>query len=528
MPHPLPAVLIVLDGWGHGEPGRGNAIAQSAPRFMERLGRDYPTSLLEASGESVGLPRGVIGNSEVGHLCLGAGRVVLQDLSRINRAIRSGEIDRNGVLAAAFEAARRPGAALHVMGLLSDGGVHSHVDHLEAVVRSAAASGVRRLFLHAFMDGRDTPPKSGAEYVRRATAMLERLGLGRIATVSGRFYAMDRDTRWDRTEKAWRAIVLGEGPAHPTAEAAVGAGYASGITDEFLVPAIIRPGPGGVVPGAPTADADRDARVRDGDAVVFFNFRADRARQITRALTEDDFRAFPRPQHPALSTFVCFTTYDRTWRLPVAFPPQHIRGTFGEAVSAAGLPQLRIAETEKYAHVTYFFNGGEERAFPGEERCLVPSQRGVATYDRKPEMSARELTAEVLKRMQARPAQAIVLNFANADMVGHTGLLEPTVAACRVVDESVEAVVKETLRLGGFAVVTADHGNAEQMFDPKTGSPLTAHTMNPVPAHVVAARLQGKRARAAGLLSDVAPTMLSLMGLKAPDEMEGRSLLEEP
>jgi 2,3-bisphosphoglycerate-independent phosphoglycerate mutase len=528
MPHPLPAILIVLDGWGHGEPGPGNAIAQSAPRFMEWLGRTYPTSLLEASGESVGLPRGVIGNSEVGHLCLGAGRVVLQDLSRINRAIRSGEFERNQVLAAAFETARRPGAALHVMGLLSDAGVHSHVDHLEALVRSAGASGVRRLFVHAFMDGRDTPPRSGAEHVRRAEAMLDRLGLGRIATVSGRFYAMDRDTRWDRTEKAWRAIALREGPARPTAEAAVLAGYAQGITDEFLVPSIVEPGPGGAFPTASSGGADRDARVRDGDAVVFFNFRSDRARQITRAFTEDPFEPFSRPSRPALGTFVCFTTYDRTWRLPVAFPPQHIRGTFGEAVSAAGLPQLRIAETEKYAHVTWFFNGGEERTFPGEERCLVPSQRGVVTYDQKPEMSARELTAEVLKRMQARPAQAVVLNFANADMVGHTGRLDPTVAACRVVDQSVEAVVRETLRLGGFAVVTADHGNAEQMIDPKTGTPLTAHTMNPVPAHVVAAGLEGKRSRPGGLLSDVAPTMLSLMGLKAPDEMEGRSLLEEP
>ncbi|HEV8700312.1 MAG TPA: 2,3-bisphosphoglycerate-independent phosphoglycerate mutase [Candidatus Polarisedimenticolia bacterium] len=528
MPPLLPAVLIVLDGWGHSESTEGNAIARCAPSFMGWLGRTYPTSLLEASGESVGLPRGVIGNSEVGHLCLGAGRVVLQDLSRINRAIRTGEFDRNPVLAAAFEVARRPGAALHVMGLLSDGGVHSHVDHLEAVVRSAGDAGVRRLFLHAFMDGRDTPPQSGAEHARRASAMLDRLGLGRIATVSGRFYTMDRDTRWDRTEKAWRAVALREGPVYPTAEAAVQAGYDAGITDEFLVPSIIESGAGGLPAGASPRGADREARVRDGDAIVFFNFRADRARQITRAFTEDDFRPFPRPSRPALGTFVCFTTYDRTWRLPVAFPPQHIKGTFGEAVSDAGLPQLRIAETEKYAHVTYFFNGGEERAFPGEERCLVPSQRGVATYDQKPEMSARELTAEVLKRLQARPAQAIVLNFANADMVGHTGRLEPTAAACRVVDESVEAVVREILRLGGLALVTADHGNAEQMVDPKTGSPLTAHTMNPVPAHVVAAGLEGKRSRAGGLLSDVAPTMLSLMGLEAPEEMEGRSLLLEP
>ena len=526
MPIPLPAALIVLDGWGHSDEIEGNAIARSEPLFMQWLGRTYPTALLQASGEAVGLPPGVIGNSEVGHLCLGAGRVVLQDLSRINQSIRTGEFERNEVLGRAFALAGRPGAALHVMGLLSDGGVHSHIDHLEAIARSARRHGVRHLFLHAFMDGRDTAPRSGLDYVRRAGGMFTRLGLGRIATVSGRYYAMDRDTRWERTEKAWRALALREAPGHPTAEAAVLDGYAAGITDEFLVPSIIDPGAGaGAGPGAAEAGGERDARLRDSDTIVFFNFRADRARQITRAFTEEDFQPFPRPARPALAAFVCFTTYDRTWRLPAAFPPQHIAGTFGEAVSAAGLRQLRIAETEKYAHVTYFFNGGEERAFPGEERCLIPSLRGVATYDRRPEMSAREVTAEVLKRMQARPAQVIVLNFANADMVGHTGLLEPTVAACRVVDQSVEAVVRETLRLGGFAVVTADHGNAEQMVDRKSGSPLTAHTMNPVPAHVVATGLEGRSARAGGLLSDVAPTMLSIMGLPVPGEMEGRSLL---
>ncbi len=525
MPIPLPAVLIVLDGWGHSDATEGNAIARSEPRFMQWLGRTYPTARLLASGEAVGLPQGVIGNSEVGHLCLGAGRVVLQDLSRINRSIRTGEFERNEVLGHAFGLAGLPGAALHVMGLLSDGGVHSHIDHLEALVRSAGRHGVRHLFVHAITDGRDTPPRSGLDHVRRAGAMLARLGLGRIATVSGRYYAMDRDTRWDRTEKAWRAMVLREGPVHPTAEAAVLHGYASGITDEFLVPSIVDVGAGGARPAAPEPGDDRDARVRDSDAMVFLNFRADRARQITRAYTEEGFLPFPRPSQPALSAFVCFTVYDRTWRLPAAFPPQHITGTFGEAVSASGLAQLRIAESEKYAHVTYFFNGGEERTFPGEERCLVPSQRGVATYDQKPEMSAREVTTEVLKRLRARPAQVVILNFANADMVGHTGLLEPTVAACRVVDQCVEAVVRETLRLGGFAVVTADHGNAEQMVDGRTGAPLTAHTMNPVPAHVVARGLEGKESRAGGLLSDVAPTMLSIMGLPVPGEMEGRSLL---
>jgi len=515
---PLPAVLIVLDGWGHGEPTEGNAIVRSRPRFMQHLGRTYPTTYLQASGESVGLPPGVIGNSEVGHLCLGAGRVVLQDLSRINRAIRSGEFETNVVLRRAFEQAARPGAALHVMGLLSDGGVHSHIDHLAATVRSARAHGVSHLFVHAFMDGRDTSPMSGLAYVHRAEDLLKTAGLGRIATVSGRYYAMDRDTRWDRTATTCRAMILREGSAYPTASAAVEAGYAAGTTDEFLVPSVIDPV--GLAPGD-----RRDPRVRDGDTLLFLNFRADRARQITRAFAGNEVAESSLPARPVLASFVCFTTYDRSWTLPVVFPPQHLTGVFGEVVSAVGLPQLRIAETEKYAHVTYFFNGGEERVFPGEERCLVPSVRDVPTYDLRPEMSAREVTTEVLKRLSSRPRQVVILNYANADMVGHTGRFEPTVAACQVVDRCVEAVVSETLRLGGFAVVTADHGNAEQMIDPAGGSPLTAHTMNPVPVHVVRAGLEGKTAASGGLLSDVAPTMLGLLGLPAPGEMEGRSLL---
>jgi 2,3-bisphosphoglycerate-independent phosphoglycerate mutase len=483
---------------------------------MEWLGRSYPTALLAASGEAVGLPPGVIGNSEVGHLCLGAGRVVLQDLSRINRAIASGEFDRNETLESTCGAAVRPDAALHVIGLLSDGGVHSHIDHLEAIVRLAARRGVRRLFVHAFMDGRDTPPASGLTYVRRAEEILRAAGLGRIASVSGRYYAMDRDTRWERTEKAWRALVVHEGPRHPSAAAAVESGYASGVTDEFLVPSIV---------GEPDAGGGRDARVMDGDTIIFMNFRADRARQITRAFTEKGFDKFPLPVRPVPAMFVCLTSYDRTWALPVAFPPQHLTGILGEAVSRAGLEQVRIAETEKYAHVTYFFNGGEERVFPGEERCLIPSPR-ISTYDLKPEMSAPEVTAEVLRRLAAKPRRVVILNYANADMVGHTGKIEPTVAACRVVDRSVETVVKETLRLGGFAVVTADHGNAEQMTDPATGAPVTAHTMNPVPVHVIAAGLEGRRLREGGLLSDVAPTMLEILGLRVPEEMEGRSLLQ--
>ena len=517
MPTSLPMVLIVLDGWGHSGKRDGNAIAASAPRFLERLGRDFPSSLLAASGEAVGLPAGFIGNSEVGHLCLGAGRVVLQDMARISRAIDRGEFERNEVLRRACEQAARPGSALHLMGLLSDGGVHSHIRHLEALVTLAHRLGVRHLFVHPFLDGRDTPPRSAGAYLAAAETFLRRQGLGAIATVCGRYYAMDRDTRWERTEKAYRAMVLREGPRSASSEAALAASYAQGVTDEFVAPT--------VVDAAPADRPARDPAVGDSDVVIFFNFRADRARQITRAFTEKGFDGFRLPARPALASYVCFTAYDRGWSLPVAFAPRTLAGTFGEAVSASGLRQLRIAETEKYAHVTYFFNGGEERVFPGEERCLVPSPR-VATYDLKPEMSAPEVTAEVLRRLREQPDQVVILNYANADMVGHTGKFDSTVEACRVIDRSVEAVVTETLRQGGYAVVTADHGNAEEMVDPLTASPVTAHTLNPVPVHVVGAGLEGKGLRQGGLLADVAPTMLGLLGLEAPEEMEGRSLLQ--
>jgi 2,3-bisphosphoglycerate-independent phosphoglycerate mutase len=520
-------VLIVLDGWGHSDRREGNAIATCGPAFMERLRREWPSSLLMASGESVGLPPGYMGNSEVGHLCLGAGRVVLQDLARINRSIEAGVLGRNEALLRAAAAAARPGAALHLMGLLSDGGVHSHIAHLEALVDLARRRGVETLFVHAFLDGRDTPPMSALPFVERAEARLREAGYAPIATVSGRYYAMDRDNRWERTEKAWRALVLREGDRFPSAAAAVAAGHTRGIGDEFIVPAVIA-GEAGANPagrGGDSSRSGRDAAVRDGDAVVFFNFRADRARQITRAFTLDGFDRFHRPAPPVLSSFVCFTTYDRTWSLPVAFPPQTIRATFGEVVSGAGIPQLRIAETEKYAHVTYFFSGGLEAPFPAEERCLVPSLK-VATYDLQPEMSAREVTAEVLRRLESKPRQAVVLNYANPDMVGHTGRFDPTVEACRVTDQCVQAVVGLVLRLGGAAIVTADHGNAEEMIDPETGGPLTAHTTNPVPVHVVGSGLAGRRLRDGGLLADVAPTMLQIMGSPTPKEMEGRSLLQ--
>ncbi len=512
----LPMVLIVLDGWGASDRRDGNAIALSEPRFMEHLARTWPSTLLAASGESVGLPPGYIGNSEVGHLCLGAGRVVPQDLVRIDHAVRDGALDDNPALGAAMAAGARPGAALHLMGLVSDGGVHSHIDHALALVDLARRRGVTRLYFHAFLDGRDTPPTSARPFIAKVERRLAEAGLPPIASVTGRYYAMDRDNRWERTERAWRGLVLREGDRFPTADAAVTAAHAAGTGDEFVPPAVIEP--------ATPASGGRDPAVRDGDAVIFFNFRADRARQITRTFTEAGFDRFRRSAPPVLAQFACFTTYDRTWSLPVAFPPQTIRGTFGEAVSGRGLPQLRIAETEKYAHVTYFFNGGVETPFPGESRCLVPSPK-VATYDLQPEMSAREVTREVLARLQATPRQAVVLNYANADMVGHTGMLEPTRIACRVVDESVREVVGETLRLDGVAVVTADHGNAETMIDPRSGGPLTAHTTNKVPVHVVGKGLEGRRLRDGGLLADVAPTMLEIMGVELPREMEGRSLL---
>jgi 2,3-bisphosphoglycerate-independent phosphoglycerate mutase len=510
----VPMVLVVLDGWGHSARREGNAIAACSPSFMDRLAREWPSALMQASGASVGLPDGYMGNSEVGHLCLGAGRVVLQDLARINRAIADGSLQRNEALALAIEGASRPGAALHLIGLLSDGGVHSHIDHFEAVVDLARAHGVPHLFTHAFLDGRDTPPMAAQKFVTRAEDHLKASGYGPIATVVGRYFAMDRDNHWERTEKAWRALVLREGDRFPDAAAAVAAAHARGEGDEFVPPAVVeaaRP------PG-------RDAAFRDGDAVVFFNFRADRARQITRAFTEEGFDRFRRTSPPILSAFVCFTTYDRTWSLPVAFPQQSIRHTFGEVVSGAGWPQLRIAETEKYAHVTYFFNGGVEQPFPGEERCLVPSPR-VATYDLVPAMSAREVTGEVLKRLAANPGRLVVLNYANADMVGHTGKFAATIEACRVLDQCVESIVGNVLGHGGALVITADHGNAEEMIDAKTGGPVTAHTTNPVPVHVVESSLRGRRLRDGGLLADVAPTMLEMMGIPIPAEMEGRSLL---
>jgi 2,3-bisphosphoglycerate-independent phosphoglycerate mutase len=509
----LPLVLVVLDGWGVSARKEANAVENADCPHLREILASCPRALLKASGEAVGLPEGIIGNSEVGHICLGAGRVVYQDLSRIDRAIRTGELERNPILQDAFARVQRAGGRFHLMGLVSDGGVHSHIGHLEALVTAAKGAGVREIYVHAFTDGRDTPPRSGIGHLRGLQAFLEAEGAGRIATVSGRYYAMDRDNRWDRTERAYRALVFREGEAFDAAADAVQAGYDAGVTDEFLLPSVIR------VDGDPQRGA-----IADKDAVLFFNFRADRARQLTRAFQEPGFDRFGRDPAPDLCFYGSMTRYDRTYTIPVLFPPQQVEGNFGQALARAGLPQLRLAETEKYAHVTFFFNGGEERTYPGEERILVPSAK-VATYDLKPEMSAEEIAREFVRRIRETKDLVVILNFANCDMVGHTGNFPATVKAVEAVDRCVGAVLGAIREAGGTAVITADHGNAEQMVDYATGQPHTAHTTNPVHLILVSGKYRGRKLRNEGLLADVSPTLLEILELDPPPEMEGRSLL---
>jgi len=500
-----PIVLLVLDGWGSEAAGPGNAILLSGAPRMSALAQHQPC-LLDASGRAVGVPEGVMGNSEVGHLTLGAGRVIEQDLVRIDEASKSGTLARRPALVALFQAARAGSGRLHLLGLCSDAGVHAHLDHLEAVVRAASEAGVPRILLHVFTDGRDTPPTSAALYVERLERFLDGVPGASIASVGGRYFGMDRDKRWDRVEKAWRAMVLGDGPRAASASEAVRAARDAGTTDEFIPPCIVDP----------------EGVIRDGDAVLFTNFRADRGRQLTRAFTQDGFDGFPL-KRPALSGFATMTEYAADMGVPVVFPNETPRDTMGEVVARAGWPQLRIAETEKYAHVTYFFNGGREEAFPGEERVLIPSSK-VATYDLEPEMRAREITRDAVEWILRDGPRLVVMNLANADMVGHSGRLEATMAACRVVDECVGAIEDATLARGGVLAVTADHGNAEHMLD-AAGGPHTAHTTNPVPFVLRDAR-GSHRLRARGGLCDVAPTLLALAGLEAPELMTGASLVE--
>jgi 2,3-bisphosphoglycerate-independent phosphoglycerate mutase len=504
-----PIVLIIRDGWGINPGGKkrreenGDATLLARTPFHDRLYHDYPGGTLSASGLDVGLPEGQMGNSEVGHLNLGAGRIVYQDLTRINKAIAEGELGRNPIAQEIFARAR--GCRLHFLGLVSDGGVHSHYQHLIALAQQAKAAGVTDILVHAFTDGRDTSPTGGAGFLEKCCAELTKNG-AQVATVIGRYFAMDRDRRWERTKKAWDAIVLGRGErSEMPPAAAVRAQYERGTTDEFMPPLIF-------------SHAD-EQRIRDGDTVFFFNFRADRARQLSQAFLLKDFDGFDREVWPQIN-YVTLTQYDVTYPSPFIFAPGELRQILAEVVSDAGKTQLRIAETEKYPHVTYFFNGGIERAFAGEERKIVPSPK-VATYDLQPEMSGRQVTDEVVARIAK--FDLIILNFANPDMVGHTGVVAAGVKAVETIDECVARIVPEVLAHGGACLITADHGNCEQMRNPD-GSPNTAHTTNLVHLVYVAENAAQFRVED-GILADVAPTLLFLLGLPKPKEMTGRNLL---
>ncbi|MEW6398413.1 MAG: 2,3-bisphosphoglycerate-independent phosphoglycerate mutase [Bacillota bacterium] len=513
-----PWMLLVLDGWGWSPSREGNAVALARLPYFRHLEARYPHTLLRADGEWVGLMEGQMGNSNVGHLNLGAGRVVYQDLVRVFRSIRDGSFFRHPLLLEVVRQARRPGQALHLMGLLSDGGVHSHQEHLYALLEMAGREGIERVFVHAFTDGRDTPPTSGAGYMAALEARMASLGVGRVATVSGRYWAMDRDRRWERTERAYRALVVGEGEVASSGRDAVARAYARGEADEFITPTVVRGwrGPGDGPTGDPVG------RISPGDGVIFFNFRADRARQLSWALAGESFDGFARPAGKLPLAFCTFTRYDEKLPVPCVFPPQDVRNTLGEVWSRHGLRQLRIAETEKYAHVTYFFNGGREEPFPGESRRLIPSPR-VSTYDRKPEMSAPEVTSAVLEEISKDVYDCMVLNYANPDMVGHTGVTEAATRALEVVDGSLARVIPAVLARGGVVMVLGDHGNVEQMLD-EDGGPHTAHTSNPVPFILVDEEQRDVRLREGGL-ADVAPTLLTMQGLPIPPEMDGHCLL---
>ncbi len=505
-----PVALIILDGWGINENCTNNAACQARTPRLKEFAASYPTSWLNASGLNVGLPEGQMGNSEVGHLNIGSGRIIYQELTRISRSIEEGDFFTNPVLLETMDQVRKAGGRLHLMGLVSDGGVHSHIKHLFALIELAKRQNVP-VYVHAFMDGRDTPPQSGVGYLEQLEAEMGRLGHGCLATVIGRYFAMDRDNRWERVERAWQAMVLGQGhPADSSAEA-IRSAYAAGQTDEFVEPRVIRK------EGRPVG------RINDHDGVIFFNFRADRAREITRTFTLPDFNAFPRPEVPELSVFTCLTEYDETFNLPAAFAAESYPRLLGEVVADAGMRQLRIAETEKYAHVTFFFNGGNEVPFANEDRVLIPSPKDVATYDLKPAMSAPEVTEEVIRRIQMGCYDLIILNFANPDMVGHTGVLAAAISAMETVDSCTGRVIDALLAAGGCALITADHGNCEQMVD-INGAPHTAHTANRVPLILVDPDHR-KADLQPGILADLAPTILNLLGLPVPQEMTGKNLV---
>jgi 2,3-bisphosphoglycerate-independent phosphoglycerate mutase len=509
-----PLALIVLDGWGHSDVELNNAIAMADTPHWDRWMAEYPHTLVAASGDAVGLPKGQMGNSEVGHLNMGAGRVVRMDISRIDHAIETGDFFLNPALVAAVEHAKRHGTALHLMGLVSPGGIHSWHEHLYALLRLARERELKRVFLHCFLDGRDTPPESADVYVSDLLEIAGTLGVGKIASLVGRYYAMDRDKRWDRTARAYALLTRGEGKPARDPVQAIRDSFAEGKGDEFVEPVVIVG-----EDGAPIAT------VNDEDSVVFFNFRSDRARQLTRAFTDPSFDEFDRgPEFPRVH-FVCMTQYDVTFDLPAAFPPPVHTHILADVMAAHGLRNLRIAETEKYAHVTFFFNGGVEKEYPGERRILVQSPK-IATYDLEPQMSAGELTDRIVGEVEAGGTEVFIVNFANADMVGHTGKLEPTIAAVETLDRCLGRIAEAILARDGAMLITADHGNAEKMVDPVTGAPFTAHTTNPVPFVVLTNDWRG-RLREGGALEDVAPTILGLLGLPVPKEMTGRDLRAE-
>jgi len=506
-----PLMFMILDGWGYREAREGNAILIARTPNLDRLTEEYPWCFLEASGEAVGLPEGQMGNSEVGHLNIGAGRIVYQDLTRINLSIRKGDFFKNTAFLNAISNVKANYSSLHLMGLVSYGGVHSYMTHLYSLIKLAQEKGLKKVYIHAFLDGRDVPPKAALKDVKELDAFCKESGSAKIATVSGRYYAMDRDKRWDRTKLAYDALTSGIAPyTAPDAETAVFEAYERGETDEFVKPTVITD-----LKGKP------EAIIRDSDSVIFFNFRPDRARQLTWAFVNKVFEGFTREKRPKVH-YVCMAQYDETLDLPIAFPPEELKNVLGEVLSEQGLIQLRIAETEKYAHVTFFLNGGQEKCYDGEDRCLIPSPK-IATYDLKPEMSAYEVTDEVIKRIRSGKYDVIFLNFANMDMVGHTGILEAAVKAVETVDSCVGRIITALKEAEGVALVTADHGNAEQMENPITGEPHTAHTLNPVKC--IYAGNNEVKALKNGKLCDLAPTLLELLKLRKPEEMKGESLI---
>ena len=502
-----PVALIIMDGFGYNHSSYGNAIRAAKTPNIDRLLANYPHTLIGASGMDVGLPDGQMGNSEVGHTNIGAGRIVYQELTRITKSIKDGDFFENEAFTAAVENCKKNDSALHLFGLLSSGGVHSHNSHLYGLLELAKRAGLTKVYVHCFMDGRDVAPTSGVDFVKELEAKMAEIGVGKIATVMGRYYAMDRDNRWERVEKAYAAMVYGEGNKNSSAVDAIQNSYDNEVTDEFVVPTVI----------------DENGKISANDSVIFFNFRPDRAREITRTFVDDDFNGFERRNGRFPVYYICMTQYDATMpNVDIAFRPTKLVNTFGEYIAKKGLSQLRIAETEKYAHVTFFFNGGVEAPFENEDRALINSPK-VATYDLQPEMSAYLVCDEVLKRIESDKYDAIILNYANCDMVGHTGVFEAAVKAVEAVDECLGKTVDAVLAKGGVALITADHGNADKMLE-EDGSPFTAHTTNLVP--LIIAGAGNVELRQGGVLADLSPTMLKVLGLEQPEEMAGKSIIK--